>query len=452
MLFDARGRTSRGTFVLAGLALGALKVGLDYAVATFIFAQPWTPWNYLWAPSPFLLLTRANDFAFHLTMLTMAAPFAWIGVCLCTKRLRAAALPIGLVVFFFIPVLKWFFFAWLAVLPDRAPEQQSEEIVRLKPSQGGTGRSAFASASLAVVLTVGATTLLVLGLIQGTPAYGATLFIGIPFFAGLLTVALYEAHQPRTFAQCIWPALLSVLLTGVVLLAIATEGFVCLVMAAPLAIAEAVAGAFVGHLIMERRHNAKAAVFPVLSVLPFLLVAEKAPPPEQPPLRAVTSEIRVNAPIETVWQNVIGFSEIPPPHQLIFKAGIACPRTARIEGVGVGAVRHCIFTTGEFVEPITAWEEPTRLAFDVAAQPDPLRELSPYGRLTTPHLRGYFRTEHGEFELVSQGDATTLRGTTWYRLNYSPALYWRFWSDYLIHQIHQRVLEHIRACSEAGAR
>ena len=32
----------------------------------------------------------------------------------------------------------------------------------------------------------------------------------------------------------------------------------------------------------------------------------------------------------------------------------------------VEAIRHGEFTTGAFVEPITAWEEPTRLALDVA--------------------------------------------------------------------------------------
>ena len=57
---------------------------------------------------------------------------------------------------------------------------------------------------------------------------------------------------------------------------------------------------------------------------------------------------------------------------------MACPISAEIEGKGVGAVRHCIFTTGAFVEPITVWDEPNTLAFDVTEQPPPMKELSPY--------------------------------------------------------------------------
>jgi hypothetical protein len=31
-----------------------------------------------------------------------------------------------------------------------------------------------------------------------------------------------------------------------------------------------------------------------------------------------------------------------------------------------------------------------------------------------------------------------------------PQAYWRWWSDFLIHRIHARVLEHVRDLSEAA--
>ncbi|NBP97360.1 MAG: hypothetical protein EBU25_05975 [Burkholderiaceae bacterium] len=37
----------------------------------------------------------------------------------------------------------------------------------------------------------------------------------------------------------------------------------------------------------------------------------------------------------------------------------------KIVGKGVGSVRHCNFTTGSFVEPITVWDEAKLLKFDV---------------------------------------------------------------------------------------
>jgi len=41
-----------------------------------------------------------------------------------------------------------------------------------------------------------------------------------------------------------------------------------------------------------------------------------------------------------------------------------------------------------------------------------------------------------------------LEGTTWYYHNIKPAAYWQLWSDYIIHKIHVRVLNHIKFNSE----
>ena len=43
---------------------------------------------------------------------------------------------------------------------------------------------------------------------------------------------------------------------------------------------------------------------------------------------------------------------------------------------------------------------------------------------------------------------TRLEGATWYQHTMWPAAYWHLWSDYIIHKIHLRVLEHIRAEAE----
>src|SRR5437764_9190538 len=109
------------------------------------------------------------------------------------------------------------------------------------------------------------------------------------------------------------------------------------------------------------------------------------------------SSIEIDAPTERVWQNVIGFSELPEVPKWFFRLGIAYPVRARIEGSGVGAVRRCEFSTGPFVEPITAWEPPSRLAFDVQSQPAPMTEWSPYRHVHPPHLDGTMRSRRGEF-------------------------------------------------------
>jgi hypothetical protein len=163
----------------------------------------------------------------------------------------------------------------------------------------------------------------------------------------------------------------------------------------------------------------------------------------------VKTAIEVNAAPEAVWGKVVAFTEIAPPKEMLFRAGIAYPIRAEITGQGPGAVRNCIFSTGPFVEPIEVWDEPRLLRFSVAANPAPMQEWTPYAHIEPPHLHGYFVSEKGQFLLTPlAGGRTRLEGTTWYRHTMWPAAYWHLWSDYIIHRIHLRVLEHIRTETE----
>ncbi len=165
-------------------------------------------------------------------------------------------------------------------------------------------------------------------------------------------------------------------------------------------------------------------------------------------LRSVTTSIEINASPEKVWKNVVAFPQLKDPTEFIFKTGIAYPIDATISGQGVGAVRHCNFSTGSFVEPITTWNEPKLLKFSVAQQPEPMKEISPYDIHPT-HLHGYWVSKEGQFKLIALPNGhTLLEGTTWYVNKIKPNSYWIIWSDYIVHKIHQRVLGHIKTEAE----
>jgi hypothetical protein len=166
-------------------------------------------------------------------------------------------------------------------------------------------------------------------------------------------------------------------------------------------------------------------------------------------LHVVESSIEIAAAPMIVWPRVIEFQPLPPPGEFIFRLGVAAPMRAHIDGAGVGAVRQCVFSTGAFVEPITRWEPGLTLDFDVTASPPPMTEWSPYKNVHPPHLDGFLRARRGEFRLVALGNGRTrLEGRTWYEIEMGPEGYWQLWSDYLIHRIHMRVLEHIKRESE----
>jgi hypothetical protein len=154
------------------------------------------------------------------------------------------------------------------------------------------------------------------------------------------------------------------------------EGVICLLMAAPLAFAVASMGGTVGYILQKSLHrqaDSPRLFCTGIILMPLFMVLEHTLPPSAS-LFLVTSSVIVDAPPEKVWQNVVSFAELPPTRELIFKLGVAYPIHAEIQGHGVGAVRHCNFSTGPFVEPIEVWDEPHLLKFSVTENPAPLQE------------------------------------------------------------------------------
>jgi len=307
-----------------------------------------------------------------------------------------------------------------------------------------------AAASIGVAIAIGSM-FTVLGT-QVLESYGWGLYVALPFCLGLFSVLVYSYHEPRTFGSCMGVSLAPIALLGGVLIVVAIEGLLCILMAAPFALALAALGGTLGYTIQAAywlNKGTPAMMSIVLLFAPAVQGIEHLVK-LQPETFVVRTAIEVNAPPEKVWNEVVAFAEIPPPKELLFRAGIAYPIRAEISGHGVGAVRHCIFSTGPFAEPIEVWDEPRLLKFGVTANPAPLNELSPYGNIQPPHLHGYFVSKQGQFLLTAlPGGRTRLEGTTWYQHTMWPAAYWRLWSDYIIHRIHLRVLEHIRTQAEA---
>ncbi|MEZ5406149.1 MAG: hypothetical protein R3F23_08275 [Verrucomicrobiia bacterium] len=215
-------------------------------------------------------------------------------------------------------------------------------------------------------------------------------------------------------------------------------------MAVPLGWLLSLLGATTAFVIQKHQPSSRLHCFSILS-LPLLMVVE-AKTFSPPPMLQVKTEVKINAPPEKVWPQVIAFSQLPPPCELLFKTGIAYPIKAEIQGEGHGAIRKCVFSTGAFVEPITVWQEPDLLRFNVSEQPASMTEISFYQNLHPPHLDHYLRSHQGQFLLKKKqpDGAHSSRGTTWYDNRMWPQTYWRLWSHYLIHKIHKRVLNHIK--------
>jgi len=448
-----QGNIDRGRYLATGLVLLALKHNIDRIIATS-FGYPWSVFNY-WVfktPSGIESITR-REASFYAELLFIALPFIWIGTVLTVRRLRDAGLPLWLVVLFFMPFLNLLFFALLVILPSAQSKEgarslRTSRIARFIPT------SEFGSAVLGIV----ATALLAIGLTALSANrlgnYGWGIFVGIPFLLGLNSVLIYGFHEPRSVVRCLLVALLSTGLVGIALFALAIEGVICLVMALPLAVALALIGGLIGYVLQRPAFSTQTLrVVPAMFLLvPGLTLLEYAVR-ETPPVYAVKTSVVINAKPEAVWSNVVSFAQLAPPTEAILKTGIAYPIRAEISGQGVGAVRHCVFSTGEFVEPITAWDEPRLLSFSVSGQPAAMEEMSIYRGLHPPHVEHYLISQRGQFALKELPDGKTLlEGTTWYQNRFWPGVYWHVWSDAIIHRIHQRVLTHIKNLAEEKSR
>ena len=69
------------------------------------------------------------------------------------------------------------------------------------------------------------------------------------------------------------------------------------------------------------------------------------------------------------------------------------------------------------------------------------------------HLEDHdFQPERADFVLIPLSNGgTRLEGTTTYQNKMWPGQYWRLWTDAIIHSIHNRVFNHVKALAEADA-
>jgi len=283
--------------------------------------------------------------------------------------------------------------------------------------------------------------------------YGAGIFLGTPTACGVIATWIYNRKERRTIGESLAVAMLAGCISLLGFLVLGFEGAICLVMAAPIVLPSFLVGGLIGYAISSttrRKVTSDKAVVLLLFSVPVLIGFESIEEGE-PRVRMAVTRVEINAPIDAVWNEVIQFSAIPEPTEFLFRIGIAYPTDARIEGAGVGAIRYCNFSTGSFVEPITHWEENRKLAFDVAQQPEPMTEVSPYTGIHPPHLDWAVRSVKGQFLLRERADGVVeLEGTTWFYTAMAPEPYWSWITEKMVHRIHLRVLNHIKTTVEAN--
>lgn len=460
------------SYALVGISLGAFKYIVE---GTFVFLMTgdwYTPIDFVnpWLSSraPFL----ADIPAAATIWLIFTIPFVWIAIAMSVRRAADIGISPWWGLLMLIPLLNLLIMLMLAVLPSGllkltpdevkasqrrrsemaaafGPPADEEETPRSRPLPRDDSPLAAALAAM----TVGTVTQVGIGMfsVWAFQLYGLILFFAAPVIAGAASGFVFNQHHQRGGFTTIGIVTGMNVASMFAMLGVGLDGAICLMMAYPLLFPLTIIGALVGRSIalsgLRPGMNEKKGMIGTIIMLPLCLALESLD--DRSPVHAVTTSVEIDAPPSVVWNNVISFPDIESDMAWYFRAGIAAPLRARIDGEGVGAVRHCEFTTGTFVEPITVWSEPEHLAFDVASQPKPMTEWTPFAHLHPPHLDTGFVSHRGEFRLEALPDGRTrLHGTTWYSLDVRPRLYWKGLADPMLHSIHYRVLEHIATQAE----
>lgn len=460
-LFGLQNPVPQRMYAVTGFGLVTVKYSVEAAILGTLTGQIYTPFDFV---NPMLAgrerFTAQGPLWLGMGWVLWTLPFLWIAVSMSVRR--AAYLGFspwcGLIVL--VPTVNIPAMFALALIPD--PERETEESKKvcgmpreeqdrqLDRSQSRSGvMAAIAGLSVGVAFMLGMVTVSVF-LFE---SYGTAIFFGTPIITGAVAAFVFNTPAPRTLGETLAHALGTLAVACFAFLVFGLEGAICIVMAVPIMIPLGLLGALVGFAIATRfsspRRNERRGMLSSIVLLPLLAAIE--PSVQSVQSIEVMSSVEVAAPPERVWKHVVTFPEITERPDWFFRLGIASPVRARIVGDGVGATRYCEFTTGVFVEPITAWEAPRHLAFDVTDQPEPMFELTPYRHLHPPHLDNSFRSRRGEFRLIPRTDGgTRLEGRTWYELRIYPIAYWRLWSDSIVHRIHARVLRQIQVRAESA--
>lgn len=450
-LWKFRGKVSRGAYITVGVIAFAIKHNIDRAVAGLVFHRPFSIFNYWIPPIDALRVSSlsGDEAVFLMTMVVISLPFVWLGLAMTVRRLRSSGLPLWLVALFFVPVINVLFFLILALIREAGEETLPRTSMnRTLPIPGSMIGSA-----LVAVIAMGAIGALVTYIgVEKMGVYGIGVFVALPFCLGLGAVMIYTYKEPRSMRSCILVSLTAVGLIALALFTVAIEGLICILMALPIAVPLALLGGIVGYFIQRRRDlSARAPSLTMLMVLlPMGFMTIETTVSVEPELSIVTTTTRIQASPSEVWPHLIAFPDLPESRFWLFRAGVAHPIRATINGEGVGALRECLFSTGTFVERIDGWEKDKRLAFSVISGAEAMHELTPYD-IHPRHLDGYFNPVRAEFTLAANPDgSTTLEGKSWYRNSMWPGPYWRLWSDKILHDVHRSVFDHLKTLSERG--
>lgn len=255
-----------------------------------------------------------------------------------------------------------------------------------------------------------------------------------------MAMGLAAAYFWRSLGFSAWQSLawwlISVLVSTSAAFLFLHEGGVCLIIGSPILFVCGFAGVMIGRTTF--RSNRATMNLSLIPGLFLMMLVEGGMRRDRE--HVVEDRLLISASAENVWRHVVAFPRIETaPHYWLNKVGLPSPSETTCQGPFVGAQRECIFSDGlVFEEVVSEIQRARLLTFEIVKQP------------SDPELLGHLTFHRGQFELVdNENGTTTLIGRSWYTLHMRPGWYFDWWTRDVTSHVHLRVMEYIKALSEA---
>jgi hypothetical protein len=262
-------------------------------------------------------------------------------------------------------------------------------------------------------------------------AMGSVLFLLVPIMAGF-SIAMV-ARKPNSTAAA---ALLSVVGSLILLIAVGKEGPLCAVLAFPIILAGLFIGIGIGvflpWLFVSRiRHQTPTAGMFLLMVPVLILAGERIETPMvvRPRTEVIQTTVEVNDSPDRVWRNILSIDNIRASKPILMYVGLPIPQRCTIEGQGIGAKRTCYFNAGYIEETVTGWNPPYYLGLSIDRTHLPGR-----------HWLGF---ESAEYRLEPYGINTLLTRRTTVFSYLHPTWYWRSFERLGVESEHAYILKDV---------
>lgn len=271
-----------------------------------------------------------------------------------------------------------------------------------------------------------------------TGAMGSVLFMALPLATGFATALVVRGK--KLAASCL---LIGLFICTAVLLMSRMEGWVCVVMSAPLLAAGLAFGAVLGVLfrrvVIEKFQKQQLGIFLTLGILPFFLMgANSAEEQARRTLRpeTIANTFVTDASREVVWNQLKTFDRIKGSKGLLMTIGLPVPVSCTMSGEGVGATRTCYFEQGHIQERVTEWNPPSSMKLEIT-------EFDVPGR-------PWLSFKDASYELTTEGGRTVVTRKTTILSRLSPAWYWRPLEKIGVETEHEYLFEEVKRKIEAA--